>query len=266
MIFLRVLVGLVGTVLVIGVVLSALRTVVLPRGEPVRLTGGLFKVVRMVFDLLLRFLDTYESRDRLMSHYAPVTLLLLPHQIEQIWIDWERWFARIAESHTALPALVFFRSPDPRQSWITSAGAALDAAAMIAAVVDLSEMDVGERSVRLDDGQIVRMPRAETCIRAGHLALRRVADQFGLPYDPDPAPDDPISVSREEFDSAWEEMAAGGVPLRADRDQAWRDWAGWRVNYDAVLLGLANLTVAPPAPWISDRTLTTPDDLRHVGR
>jgi hypothetical protein len=44
------------------------------------------------------------------------------------------------------------------------------------------------------------------------------------------------------------------VPLKADRDQAWRDWAGWRVNYDRVLVSLTQLVVAPPAHWSSDRS------------
>lgn len=34
---------------------------------------------------------------------------------------------------------------------------------------------------------------------------------------------------------------------------AWRDFAGWRVNYDTVLVALAGLTMAPYAPWSSDR-------------
>jgi hypothetical protein len=34
---------------------------------------------------------------------------------------------------------------------------------------------------------------------------------------------------------------------------AWRDLAGWRVNYDTVLLALCSITMAPPAPWSSDR-------------
>jgi hypothetical protein len=53
-------------------------------------------------------------------------------------------------------------------------------------------------------------------------------------------------------------MAAAGVPLKADHDQAWRDFAGWRVNYDAALIGLAALTMAPEAPWSSDRSLRPP--------
>ncbi len=43
-----------------------------------------------------------------------------------------------------------------------------------------------------------------------------------------------------------------GIMLKPDREQTWRDFAGWRVNYDAVLLNLATLTMDPPAPWSSD--------------
>jgi hypothetical protein len=67
-------------------------------------------------------------------------------------------------------------------------------------------------------------------------------------------PQDPISISRSEFDAVYDRLAAKGVPLKPDRDQAWLDFAGWRVNYDPVLLALADLTMAPPAPWSSDRS------------
>jgi hypothetical protein len=50
-------------------------------------------------------------------------------------------------------------------------------------------------------------------------------------------------------------LSGEGVPLKADRDKAWVDFAGWRVNYDTVLVALAGLTMAPYAPWSSDRSL-----------
>ena len=50
-------------------------------------------------------------------------------------------------------------------------------------------------------------------------------------------------------------MKAEGLPLKRDRDQAWRDFAGWRVNYDDVLVPLARLIRAPEAPWSSDRDM-----------
>ena len=49
------------------------------------------------------------------------------------------------------------------------------------------------------------------------------------------------------------ELLAAGVPLKADRDQAWRDFAGWRANYDTVLVALAARIMAPPGKWSSDR-------------
>ena len=159
--------------------------------------------------------------------------------LQQTWLDWEDFFVDIEETHTSFPALSFFRSPQPDHHWVTAAGAVLDAAALHASAVE------GERDVD-----------AELALRAGFLALRRICTFFALSYPADPAPDDPISVRREEFDAALVRLAEGGVPLRPDRELAWQAFAGWRVNYDAVLLNLATLTMAPYAPWSSDRSLT----------
>ena len=75
-----------------------------------------------------------------------------------------------------------------------------------------------------------------------------------MEYDPDPQQTDPISITRQEFDEVYERLREAGVPMKTDQDQAWIDWAGWRVNYDTVLLQLAELTMAPYAPWSSDRS------------
>jgi len=114
----------------------------------------------------------------------------------------------------------------------------------------------------LDAGALVassldvpRDPQVELTIRAGYLALRHIAAFFKIPFNANPKPDDPISIHREEFDAAHERLADAGLPLKPDRDQCWRDFAGWRVNYDGVLLILARLTMAPPAPWSSDGRL-----------
>jgi hypothetical protein len=165
-------------------------------------------------------------------------------RLSELWPDWEIWFTEIEESHTSLAALVFFRSPKPERSWVTAAGAVLDAAALANAALDIPH-DL----------------RADLTIRAGFLALRSIADFFGVHYNPNPKPTDPISVSRAEFDAACDRMTAAGVPLKPDRDQAWRDFAGWRVNYDRVLVSLAFITMAPQAPWSSDRT---PDGVRSA--
>jgi hypothetical protein len=159
------------------------------------------------------------------------------HQLTELWRTWEAWFADIEESHTTFPILVHFRSPQPERSWITAAGALLDSAAFWMACVDH-----------------VIDPDAQLCLRAGYLALRRIADGFAIAYDPEPARDGPISIDRSEWEAAMDELLDAGVPVVADRDQAWLDWRGWRVNYDTVLLGLARVTEAPMVPWVSDRS------------
>jgi len=169
----------------------------------------------------------------MITRYAALKRL---DKLGDLWASWETWFASIGESHTTLPALVFFRSPDPDHSWVTAAGTVLDTAALVIAAVD-----------------IPRDPQADLCLRAGFLTLRRIANYFDITHNAAPAPGDPISISRDEFDAAYDALAAVDVPLKPDRDRAWRDFAGWRVNYDTTLLTLARLTVAPAAPWTSDR-------------
>jgi len=158
--------------------------------------------------------------------------------LDDLWSAWEAWFADLDESHTSIAALPHLRSPQAQHSWVTAAGAILDAAALRSSTLDMR-----------------RESRAELCIRAGYIALRRIADLYGIEHDHDPEPTDPISVDRGEFDAVCERLDQYGVPLRSDRDQAWQDFAGWRVNYDVVLRALAGLTLAPPAPWSSDRAI-----------
>lgn len=343
---LEILVFIAGFALVAWTLNAAIMTVVLPRGEPVFVTGLVFELVGYLFRPFTHRARTFEARDRAMALYAPVALVLLPavwmalvlmgytaifwavgiypvqeafrvsgsslltlgfapvtepvtiliafseatiglglmalliaylpsmysafsrremmvsllevragappsavemltraHRIRSLsslrqeWERWELWFAELEETHTSLAALVFFRSPQAGRSWVTASGAVLDAASLMASTVD-----------------VPREPSAELCIRAGYLALRQIAAFFEIEYDQDPSPSDPISVSRSEFEAAYDELRHEGVPLRADIDQCWRDFAGWRVNYDRVLLALAALTMAPYAPWSSDRS------------
>lgn len=154
----------------------------------------------------------------------------------EIWPAWESWFVDIEESHTSLGALAFFRSPQPHHHWVVAAAAVLDAAAFRAAVLYLPPA-----------------PHAQLCLRAGYIALRRICEFFSLDVPSDPAPTDPISIQRHEFDSACAELQTAGIRLRNDRNQAWMDFAGWRVNYDQSIIALSRLTMAPSARWSSDR-------------
>jgi hypothetical protein len=339
---------IVGSGIVVGTIMSAVRTFVLPRGDNNWLTRKVFIFVGRLFGWRVKKATTYRDRDRVMAFYAPISLLLLPvvwlilvllgytlmywsigvgalydafklsgsslytlgffivdtipatilefseatiglgliallisylptmysafskreslvtllevradtppsavtlilraHRIRgldylpELWEAWEVWFSEIDESHTSLAAINFFRSPQPDRSWITAAGAVMDAAALMSSAVD-----------------VPRTPEAQLCIRAGYVALRHIAEFFRIDHHPDPHyPEQPISIAREEFDEACDTLAKAGVPIREDRNQAWLDFAGWRVNYDTVLLALCEIVTAPYAPWSSDRGL-----------
>jgi hypothetical protein len=154
------------------------------------------------------------------------------------WPDWENWFTALEESHSTLPALVFFRSSRPENSWITAAGTVLDASSLALAAIDLPFE-----------------PSAALSIRAGFLALQQIANTFGITYPQDAHfPENPISISQSEFNDVLNRLAEAGVPLKPDREQAWIDFAGWRVNYDQPLIKLCQLVMAPPAVWSSDRS------------
>ena len=158
-------------------------------------------------------------------------------KLADYWKLWEAWFADVEESHTTLPALVFFRSPRPDNSWVTASGTVLDAAALTLSAIDIPY----EASAAL-------------CIRSGFLAYHRISDYFDIPHSHDPHyPEDPISIKRAEFDMVLDRLAGAGVPIKADREQAWLDFAGWRVNYDRSLILLCGLVMAPKASWSGDR-------------
>jgi hypothetical protein len=205
--------------------------------------------------LLIAYLPTiysnFSSREAMVSLLevragsppAAWTLIIRFHALgrldllPELWAAWESWFISIDESHTSLGALPFFRSPQPDRSWVTAAGAVLDAAAFARSTVDIPDE-----------------PQADLCIRAGFLALRNIAALFGIEHHRHPTfPETPIRVSRAEWDAACEQMREAGVPLKTDLEQAWLDWAGWRVNYDRVLIGICTLVMAPSAPWSGDR-------------
>lgn len=155
-------------------------------------------------------------------------------QMDLVWAEWEEWFLEIEETHTTHLSLSFFRSAYYGRSWVVAAGTVLDSAALLVTTIDMEAS-----------------PRASLCLRSGFTTLRSIADAFDVDYDKDPAPDDPISIDRASFDGLCLELKASGVPLKTDLDQAWRDFAGWRVNYDAAIVGLIKTLRVDASEWFS---------------
>ena len=338
---LRVGAGIGGVMLVITTLSAAIRSFILPRNEVVRLNIWVFRYIRLFFDLAARLANSYERRDRIMAHYAPVALVALPvfwealvslgytsmfwalgegswlrcyelsssslltlgttntHHVfiaalsyseatlglllltlllsylptiyqafsrreatvaqlelragtpptascllgwlnhdgsvqndDQQWVQWERWFVEIEESHTSLPILSFFRSPQPGRSWVTSCGLILDTAALLFAAVDGPQ------------------PRqAQITFKAGCLALNRVYRFFNdkagaetpiLLFEKDAPP-----PGRADFARACEELAEHGMSLCTDLDAAWLRYHELRSRYVSALDFMSRLTMAP---------------------
>lgn len=147
-------------------------------------------------------------------------------QLRSIWRFWRDWFFEARDTHTALPAVVLFRSTTPDREWVPAVGALLDAAALWNAVC----CDIED-------------PDASLCIRSGSIALNDISENFRRGFDHSPDPDDPITVTRAQFDEMYDTLSGEGLVVEPDRDRAWKKWAGWRVNYDTALTELIDLTV-----------------------
>ena len=340
---LRIIAGLGGVILIITTLSAAIRSFILPRNEVVVLNIWVFRGIRLVFDFAARLANSYEQRDRIMAHYAPVALVALPvvwealvglgytslfwalgegswrrcyelsssslltlgttstHHVpiaalsyseatlglllltlllsylptiyqafsrreatvallelragtpptaacllgwlnhdgsvqndDNQWAEWERWFVEIEESHTSLPILSFFRSPQPGRSWVSSCGLILDTAALLFAAVDGPQ------------------PRqARMTFKAGCLALNRVFrffdDKAGTETTGLPLAENKITPGRADFDRACEVLAEGGLTLYADLDAAWLQYQELRSRYATALEFMARLTMAPSA-------------------
>ncbi|MBC6610425.1 hypothetical protein H8B15_05805 [Hymenobacter sp. BT507] len=149
------------------------------------------------------------------------------------WDQWAVWFVELEASHTSLPMLTFFRSPQPGRSWVTAADIILDAAALILSGVDQPH----NRYTQL-------------CFRAGCLSLNRIMRYFhdhshtritfwgredNAIMDPDPA----------AYTAALEQLAAEGIPVMTDKEAAWQKYQELRTHYSDAVNYLARLTSSP---------------------
>jgi hypothetical protein len=159
-----------------------------------------------------------------------------------LYNQWERWAADIAESHTTYPALVRFRSPGAKSSWVTALLAVLDSAALFLALAPKAAPAVPAR----------------LCLRGGFQCFNRIATAMGIAVPEMPGPEDEISLSYAEFLDAVKRMQEVGFPIEREAAEAWPDFAGWRVNYERTAYAVAAAVDAVPALWSGPRLHPTP--------
>jgi hypothetical protein len=171
------------------------------------------------------------------THYGLGTGVSAVAQLPELFFQWESWSADVSESHTTYLPLIRFRSPNSLSSWITAQLAVLDAAAMYLALLPDAP---GAISARL-------------CLRGGFTCLTNIAKATGQPLTDNPDPNEGISLTYEEFVDAVERLRRVDFPLARPTEDAWLDFVGWRVNYEAAAYHVAWLVDAPPALWSGPR-------------
>jgi hypothetical protein len=149
------------------------------------------------------------------------------------WAEWEQWFVEIEESHTSLPILGFFRSPQPGRSWVMAAGLILDTANLIFSALD-----------------VPHSRQMELTFKAGCLSVNRVYRFFDVKAATEsksmmPGPEPKTDPTSPEFTKALDELAALGIAVCPDRDASWTSFQERRTRYAAALKYMAELTMSP---------------------
>jgi len=171
------------------------------------------------------------------THYALGSGMSTLDTMPDLYAQWERWAADVAESHTTYLPLVRFRSPQPLSSWVTSLLAVLDSAALFLAL----------------SPKAAPVVPARLCLRGGFLCFNRIARAMGIQVPEEPDPEGRISLTYEEFLAAVTRMREVGFPIERDPAEAWPDFAGWRINYEQAAYAVAAAVDAVPALWSGPR-------------
>jgi len=181
------------------------------------------------------------------THYALGSGVSTIDTLPDLYAQWERWAADVAESHTTYLPLVRFRSPRPLSSWVTALLAVLDSAALFLVLSPKSAPVVPAR----------------LCLRSGFLCFNQIARAMGIEVPDERNPGDTISLTYEEFLDAIERMRELNFPIERDPAEAWPEFVGWRVNYERSAYGVAAAVDAVPAMWSGPRHQRT-DAIRPI--
>jgi hypothetical protein len=175
------------------------------------------------------------------THYALGSGVSTVDTLPELYGQWERWAADVAESHTTYLPLVRFRSPRPKSSWVTSLLAVLDSAALYLA---------------LCPGSAPVVP-ARLCLRGGFTCFVAVARAMGIEVPEAADPEGSISLTYQEFLDAVERLRKVDFPVEVEPAEAWPNFVGWRLNYERAAYGVAAAVDAVPALWSGPRRRPT---------
>jgi hypothetical protein len=139
----------------------------------------------------------------------------------ELWLSATVWLLELDQTHCSFPALCYFPETTGGQSWVASVGSLFDAGALLLSGTPISL--TGDRSRRGQGPMLMLAHGIPTVVAIGQAS--------GLPIDlpirlaefvPDVSrPPLPISVTREEFETALDRLSDVLPVAPGDRDAAW---------------------------------------------
>jgi ion channel len=150
--------------------------------------------------------------------------------LKETFDEWRRWSAMVLESHLAYPLLVYFRSSHDNEAWINSFAAVMDSASLI-----MSSTDNPAKGA------------AKLMFTVGNHLVEDLSWVFRLQAEPNPI------IEKAEYQAAITRLRAAGYAIH-DGDAAWDKFSHFRGKYASALNLMAQYLLAPPAPWVGDRS------------
>ncbi len=213
---------------------------------------------------------------------------------DDLFASWAEWAASLRLTHLTYPALVHVRSARAQRHYATSLLAMMDAAALsvslnhershhqaylllaqgvqtldtlyvtsIAPRKFVSRLPIVGHLVRSSvniDPMIIAMPSREV----GRTAVQRAASADavrGMQHEAlgllEAGESMPVTLTREEFDYAYNMLAAAEFPIEYSADAAWEFFVKLRARYEFPAYAICSKLDAPPAPWSGPRRVHT---------
>jgi Ion channel len=206
------------------------------------LTGALCGLIFMALDISFLFTvqNWLQQREQIVNTLSSragtpasgLVLLLRYKELEILsslgpsFLQWESWTASILESHRAYPILIYFRSSNSRESWLSSMGAMLDAASILLTSID--EAHVGE---------------ADLFYWLSCTTLESICQYMNIPAT------EGVYLNRQDYNDGLSVLAEAGYKIKTD-DRAWNQFCARRAGYMGNLIAISEAFSQPMHRWL----------------
>src|SRR4051794_28769123 len=171
------------------------------------------------------------------THYGLGTGTSTVGTLPDLYAEWERWAADVPETPRTYLPLISFRPHRALSPWVPALLGVLASAAL---------------SLALSPAAAPTIP-ARLCLRSGFICFTRIAQALGVPVSDEADRGAATTLAYAEFLDGVARLRSVGFPIEREPQEAWPDFAGWRVNYERAAYAVAWAVSAPPALWSGPR-------------